>query len=72
MGFSPAETASFIVNALLTFFSTFLGLVVVVVMFIVGMVQGGNWMYVKSTGLGFALGLVMQFILGAALVGVVL
>lgn len=64
---SPAETVSFLFNALLSFFNPTLGLIVVVVMFIVGMIRGGSWMFATSTGLGFVLGYALRYMLTVVL-----
>lgn len=62
MELSPAETVAVLFTLLLTLFAPVLGLLVVVVMFVVGMIQGGNWMFARATGIGFLIGLLLYYV----------
>lgn len=64
---SPVESVALLVNMVLTLISPVLGLLVVVVMFIVGMIQGGNWLYAKATGIGFVAGIVLYYLMAVLL-----
>lgn len=64
---SPADFASTLVIALLTFFNPLFGLILFVIVLIAARIGCGSWMYPTSAGLGFVLGYALRFIVTVVL-----
>lgn len=61
---TPQEKTAGIVNTIISFFSPLIGLAITVIMFVVGMVQGGNYGFAKGCGLGLIMGMLIAIAVG--------
>ena len=66
------EKIAALLNGVLTVFAPTYGLIVFVVMFIFGMVRGGDYSWAKGTGVGFLIGVVVSIVLALIGIGIIL
>ncbi|MBE6526339.1 MAG: hypothetical protein E7Z63_01005 [Thermoplasmata archaeon] len=60
---STQEKGAALINMLISLFAPTIGFLVIVVMFIVGMIQGGNYTWARGTAFGFFFALVIDLAL---------
>ncbi len=70
---TPEEEGAVLINCIIAILSPILAFAVVVVMFIVGMIQGGNYSWAKGCAIGLVIGflidIVFGILLGVAIIG---